>query len=398
MSVLVSQISMNNSSESERMRQVQTPVIPKIAELVRQNPGTISLGQGVVWYGPPPLAFERARKFLEQPEHKYQSVEGIPLLLEQIELKLRIENGIGLDSTTRVMVTAGANMAFKNAILTVTSPGDEVILFTPYYFNHEMAVRIAGCKPVLVDTDSAFLPRLEQLEAALTARTRAVVTISPNNPAGVVYPEELLQRINQLCRARGLFHIHDEAYEYFVYRGAKHFSPGSIPEAGGHTISLFSLSKAYGFASWRIGYMAYPGFLQNALKKIQDTLLICPPVISQYAAAGALEAGSEYCRIFIQQIAGVRELVLNELEELRGRCHLTESSGAFYLWLRLDSSEDPFCLAERLIKEHGVALIPGAAFGVERGCNLRLAYGALQLDTARDAMRRFIRGAKLILG
>ena len=129
---------------------------------------------------------------------------------------------------------------------------------SPYYFNHEMAVTMAGCRPVLVATDDDFQLDLDAVAAAITANTRAVVTISPNNPSGAVYPEADLRELNRLCAERGVYHIHDEAYEYFLYDGAEHFSPGSLPDAGDHTISLFSLSKAYGFASWRIGYLPPP--------------------------------------------------------------------------------------------------------------------------------------------
>jgi aspartate/methionine/tyrosine aminotransferase len=105
-----------------------------------------------------------------------------------------------------------------------------------------------------------------------------------------------LREVNQLCQDHSVYHVHDEAYEYFVYDGARHFSPGSIPGAGQHTISLFSLSKAYGFASWRIGAMVVPERLITSVRKIQDTIVICAPVISQFAAIGALQAGVNYCR------------------------------------------------------------------------------------------------------
>src|SRR5205807_2533015 len=118
----------------------------------------------------------------------------------------------------------------------------------PYYFNHEMAVTMADARPVVVKTDENYQLRPDAIRQAITSRTRAIVTVSPNNPSGAVYGEAALREVNELCRSRGLYHIHDEAYEYFTYEGARHFSPGSITGAQGHTISLYSLSKAYGFA------------------------------------------------------------------------------------------------------------------------------------------------------
>lgn len=380
-----------------RMQAVQTPVIPVVAELIRNSPGTISLGQGVVGYPPPQSAFEEIQAFLNDPQnHKYRPVQGIPELLEALAAKLKAENGIAVGDGTTLVVTAGGNMAFMNAILAITDPGDEIILQTPYYFNHEMAVTMAGCLPVLVDTDEQFQLQPAQIRAAITPRTRAVVTISPNNPSGAVYPETALREVNEICREHGLYHIHDEAYEYFVYGGARHFSPGSIVGSARYTISLFSMSKAYGFASWRIGYMVAPRTMFESIRKIQDTILICAPVISQFAAVGALKTGTAFCQEKIAEIAQVREVVLTELKKAGSLCRVPEAQGAFYFLVQLDTKLSPMKLTERLIEEHRVAVIPGHTFGLEKGCFLRLGYGALDRDTATEAMRRFVSGIKEI--
>jgi aspartate/methionine/tyrosine aminotransferase len=381
------------------MTSVQSPVIPVVAELIRQHPGTISLGQGVVNYGPPPEAAAQIQRFLADPEnHKYKPVVGIPELLDAFEQKLRAENGIVSAADSRLVITAGGNMAFMNAVLAITDPGDEIILQTPYYFNHEMAVTMASARPVLVPTDANYQLQPEAIRQAITARTRAVVTVSPNNPTGAVYSEAALRAVNDLCRERGVYHIHDEAYEYFVYGGAKHFSPGSMSGAGGHTISLYSLSKAYGFASWRIGAMVIPEPLLTPVRKIQDTILICPPVISQYAAIGALQVGAGYCHERLKPIIDVRETVLRELATLGERCEVPRADGAFYFLLRLHTDMEPMQLVERLIREHRVAVIPGTTFGLDRGCYLRVAYGALQRETAVEGIGRLIEGLKKILG
>jgi len=385
--------------EPTRMQAVQSPIIPVVAELIRQCPGTISLGQGVVSYGPPPEAIAQIQDFLADPEnHKYKPVVGLPQLLEAFQRKLESENGLCLGSSSRLVVTAGGNMAFMNALLAITDPGDEIILQTPYYFNHEMAVTMASCRPVLVPTDDNYQLQLDAIRGTITSKTRAVVTISPNNPTGAVYPESALREVNELCRERGIYHIHDEAYEYFVYDGARHFSPGSLPGAEEHTISLFSLSKAYGFASWRIGAMAFPERLLTSVQKIQDTILICTPVISQFAAIGALQAGAAYCREKLAAIAEVRELVKKELVSLGSLCELPPANGAFYFLLRLHTTLDSMQLTERLIREHGVAVIPGTAFGLHEGCYMRVAYGALQKQTAAKGIGRLVGGLKKILG
>jgi aspartate/methionine/tyrosine aminotransferase len=387
--------------ESRRMAGVQSPIIPIVADWIRQTPGTISLGQGVVSYGPPREAFDRLQSFGQNlDDHKYKPVVGLPELVDAFAEKLHRENGLpvpGPDSGTALVVTAGGNMGFMNVMLAILDPGDEVILPTPYYFNHEMAIAMASGRAVLVPTDDAYQLRLDRIEAALTPRTRAVVTVSPNNPTGAVYPEAALRAVNELCRQRGLYHVHDEAYEYFVYDGARHFSPGSIPGAARHTVSLYSLSKAYGFASWRIGCMVIPEALRTAVRKIQDTILICAPAVSQVAAVGALQAGRAYCDGHVGRLAGTRQQVLGALATLGTACLVPRAEGAFYFLLRLQTEMPSIALAERLVREHQVAVIPGDAFGLEAGCHLRVAYGALEPATVAEGVGRLVAGLKKIL-
>jgi aspartate/methionine/tyrosine aminotransferase len=387
--------------ESRRLQTVQTPVIPVIAELMRAHPGAISLGQGVVNYGPPPSAIAEIERFLATPSiHKYQGTSGTPELLERIAFKLEQENNlrVGVEHGARLMVTAGGNQAFFNVALAILDPGDEVIMPAPYYFNHEMAVTMANARPVSAPTDANFQLDLEALRAAITPRTRAILTVSPNNPSGSVYPESALRAVNALCAEHGLYHINDEAYEYFTYDGARHFSPASIPGASAHTISLYSMSKAYGFASWRIGWMVFPAELESALQKVQDTLIICPPVIAQYAALGAMREGRRFVREKVHALAQTRAMVKRELNKLErlGLAEIPPASGAFYFLVRLRSRLKPLDYVVRLIGEHGVAAIPGDAFGLAQGCSLRIAYGALEPATAVEGIGRLVAGVQAI--
>jgi aspartate/methionine/tyrosine aminotransferase len=379
------------------MQAVQSPIIPVVAELIKSCPGTISLGQGVVSYSPPPEAIELLPKFLAEPtNHLYKAVEGISPLQTALAAKLQDFNGIEINEENCIVVTAGSNMAFMNAVLAITSVGDEVILNTPYYFNHEMAITMAGCRPVLVKCDENYQLRPEAIASAITPKTRAVVTISPNNPTGAVYSEQALQQVNQICCDRNIYHISDEAYEYFTYNKVKHISPGAFALSSDYTISLYSLSKAYGFASWRIGYMVIPKHLLVPVKKVQDTILICPPVISQYAALGALQAKDDYLKNHIAAIAQVRQVVLDSLNSLQDLCTITPADGAFYFFLKVHTQLDSFKLVERLIREHQVAVIPGTTFGMDDGCYLRVAYGALQKQTAKEGIERLVRGLQKI--
>ena len=383
---------------SARIKAVQTPIIPVIAELIRGNPGTISLGQGVVNYGPPPEAYDALKHFQDTRNiNKYQPVHGMPALIQAIEEKLRIENKIRVDSANRVVVTAGGNMAFLNAVLAIADAGDEIILPTPYYFNQEMAIAMVNCKPVSVPCDSNNQLDIDAIRRAITSNTRAIVTISPNNPTGAVYSEASLRAVNELCEQQGIYHISDEAYEYFVYGNAQHFSPASALGSSSHTISLYSLSKAFGFASWRIGYMVIPEQLFESICKIQDTNLICPPAISQLAALAAMKQGMAYCKDKIAELAKVKTLVGKELEKLKPKCEIPRADGALYYFIKVNTTLSSMALAERLVREYKVAVIPGSAFGVEEACTLRVSYGALDKETVVEGVGRLVRGLNEIL-
>jgi aspartate/methionine/tyrosine aminotransferase len=381
-----------------RMDAVQAPIIPVLGDIMCQTPGTISLGQGVVHYGPPPAAIEAVRDALALPStHEYQDGAGLPTLLDRIGRKLASENGIDVARGSRAMVTAGANMAFMHAVLAISEPGDEIVLNVPFYFNHEMAIQMAGCVPVRVATDERYQLRPDALRRAITDRTRAIVTVSPNNPTGAVLGEASLREVSAICRDHGLYHIADEVYEYFTYGSARHFSPASIPGADAFTISMYSLSKAYGFAGWRIGYLAYPEHLAVAMMKSQDTILCCPPVASQIAAAAALDVGRAYCDPYVRELAEIRHVVVDRLGALAPLATVPAADGAFYCLLKVNTEIDPLALAERLIREHRVAVVPGTAFGMADGCYFRVAYGALQKETVAEGIGRLVDGLRAIL-
>ena len=289
----------------------------------------------------------------------------------------------------------------------ITGPADEVILPLPYYFNHVMAVQLAG--GVAVPVDAGLIPDPDQLAAAITPRTRAIVTISPNNPSGVVIPRPVLESINALCSARGLFHIHDEAYEHFVHGREPHWSPGSAAGAAAHTVSLFSLSKAYGMAGWRLGYGVVPEQLRSGLAQVQDTVLICPPRLTQVAAAAALEAGSDWCRPHVAGLAALQQQLIAAVGSARGTGLpvrlLAEPDGAFYGLLALEAEAadrlrragiDSRALMCRLARQHGVAAVSGDGFGLGGIC-LRLSTGMLDGPTLALALDRLFGGLRGVL-
>lgn len=379
---------------SGRIDRVQSPIIPTIAAMVRANPGTISLGQGVVSYGPPADAIAALPSLMQDPAlHRYQAVTGIAPLVEAIAAKLRDENGVDVGGGAGIMVTAGSNSAFLTAVLAVADPGDEFVLPTPYYFNQEMAIRMCGCVPVPVRTREDWQLDVDAIARAVTPRTRAIVTLSPNNPTGAVYHEQDLRAVSALAAGRGLYHFSDEAYEYFTYDGARHFSPASIPGALGHTLSFYSFSKNYGMASWRVGYVVYPAALSDAMNKVQDTNLICAPVVSQLLALEALRRGRAIVAPRIAALAGVRREVHAALASLGELASFPRTEGAFYVLTKLPGVDDALAFNRAMVERHGVATVPGFAFGLAdtRAANYqRLSYGALDAATVAEGVRRFV--------
>ncbi|WP_411871888.1 aminotransferase class I/II-fold pyridoxal phosphate-dependent enzyme [Vulcanococcus limneticus] len=386
---------------AQHLASVQTPVIPVMGALIRDSPGTLSLGQGMVNWGPPPAVQIALREALlvdtpgnapagNHPDlNAYGPVEGEPELRAAIARHLRQEHNLDL-SGSALLVTAGSNMAFNAVVQVLCDPGDELILPVPYYFNHAMAIQLAGGVPLAVE--AGVVPDPERLATAITPRTRAIVTVSPNNPSGAVLPRTVLEAINRLCAERGLLHLHDEAYALFGYGGAQPWSPASQPGSGAHTVSFGSLSKSHGMAGWRLGWAVVPEALMPALAKVQDTVLICAPRLVQHAAVAALEAGGDWCRDRIATLADRRQQVLEALAIPGAPWRLmVQPEGAFYALLELDSPLPADTAMERLIREHGVALVSGSSFGLT-GCCLRLSYGMLGEADLAKALTRLTRG------
>lgn len=267
---------------AERVRNVSTPFMDGLharsEALRREGADVISLGQGVPGFPPVAAAVQAARQALEEPStHLYGADAGLPPLREALSLWLARHHGLEVDPATEMLITAGANQAFMLAALTLLDPGDKVLLPSPFYFNHEMAVRIAGGVPVEVPLreDKGFQLILSDLEPYLETQPRALVVVSPNNPTGAVYEPEELRHIAAAVTSRGITIVSDETYQDFTYQDAKHLSLGSLPEARSHVITIGSFSKTFSLTGWRVGYLlAQPAFVEQALK-VQDSMLVC---------------------------------------------------------------------------------------------------------------------------
>jgi aspartate/methionine/tyrosine aminotransferase len=296
-------------------------------------------------------------------------------LREAIAEKLAIENGVEADSDRNIMATAGANQAFANAILCLTSPGDRVLVLSPYYFNHVMCIQLADCKPVVVDTDRNYQPLVEKMAEQTTKRIKAVVLVSPNNPTGAVCTRNAIKEIGALCAENDMYLITDETYEHFVYDDAEHVSALAFGRGIDHTISLFSFSKSYGMSGYRIGYAVFPQRIYNEMLKVQDTLTICAPSVLQAAAEAAIKVGSTYPKQFIPRMEKVRKILIERLAHLDS-AEMPITNGSYYFLLKLRTKNSDWEIAKKLIEEYGIITIPGEAFGT-RYPALRVAYAKL---------------------
>jgi len=356
----------------------------------------VDLGQGVPFYGPPREAmFAAAEALQKESGFRYSPDSGFPDLRETIARKLASENGVEADPNSNIMVTAGANQAFANAILSITRPGDHILVLSPYYFNHVMAIQLAGCKPVVIDTDRNYQPIVERIRERTSKRARAVVLVSPSNPTGAVYSKDTIKEIGALCARNALYLITDETYEHFVYDDTKFVSALSLDREIEHTISLFSFSKSYGMSGYRIGYAVFPAGIYREMLKVQDTLTICAPSALQVAAEVAMKIGAAYPNQFIPRIEKVRKIFIDRLTGL-DLVEMPVTKGSYYFLLRLRMQKSDWNVAKKLIEEYGVITIPGRVFGT-RFPALRLAYANVDESTAEKGISRLEKGLREML-
>jgi aspartate/methionine/tyrosine aminotransferase len=278
----------------------------------------------------------------------------------------------------------------------------QVVLFRPYYFSHLVAIELLGLTPLLVDCDETGLPDADALREALrrpTSRVRAVTLVSPSNPSGVVCPQARALEVLEASRDAGAWLISDEAYEHFVYDGAAHESPASAStsaELADGVVSLYTFSKSYGLAGWRVGYLSYPRCLHEPLLKVQDTLPTHPTNHAQDVALLAMsQLGDGWVRQQVASLTAAREQLWAALEPAMstgpGQGMLARPQGAYYYLLPLPPGVSEVQAIERLASRHQLLLLPGSAFGLP-GC-LRLSYGCLGDDAIVQRVVAHLRDA-----
>jgi aspartate aminotransferase len=371
--------------------------------LAKQGASVVNLSAGEPDFPTPACIVDAARAVMgNRSQHAYTNPRGTDELIAAMQQKLRREQQVSYEAS-EVIATVGTKGALMLAIDALVGPGDEVVMFAPYWVTYADLVRLAGATPVVVNTlrENGYQPSLADFEAAITTRTKLVLLNSPNNPTGAGWPEATLRQIMNRLRGTDVWVISDEIYEKLVYDGFRHVSPVSFDDdARARTLYVGGVAKAYAMTGWRVGVAAGPKLLIDAMLTLQGQRTTCPTALAQTAAAFALrenddvKAAVETMRAAYQKR---RSLVLERALRIPGiAVHAPE--GAFYVFLDLktrvpgrrkgEAVDDDSKVASALLAEFHVATVMGSAFQGP-GC-LRVSYAASE-DTLHEGFDRMER-------
>jgi aminotransferase len=374
---------------SARARAVPVSPIRRMFDLTPRVPGAISLAVGEPGFATPPHIVEAANQALHDGFTKYSPNPGYLDLREAIAEKIERVNGYQADPETEVFVTVGAMQALALTFMVGIDPGDEVLLTDPSYTNFEATITLAGGRSVFVptDPDRGYLPHAEDLTAAITPRTRAILVNSPANPTGAVYPRDLLHAIAEICLRHDLLLISDETYGALTYGDIRTVSPASFPGLRDRTVTIYSFSKEYAMTGWRIGYLTGPASMLGVMAPVQEAMASCVNSATQRAALAALRGPQDCVETMRRAYQQRRDLVVERLSRVPGvRC--PRPDGAFYAFPDVRGvTHDTVNLAERLLFDHRVVVSPGEAFGPRSGGFLRLSYATSDEDLAEGLTR-----------
>ncbi|KAA0875910.1 pyridoxal phosphate-dependent aminotransferase [Nitrincola tapanii] len=372
-------------------------VTNRAAELKAAGKNIIGLGAGEPDFDTPEHIKEAAIKAIQDGFTKYTAVDGTPGLKKAIINKFQRDNGLSYEPN-QILVSSGGKQSFFNLTLALLDAGDEVIIPAPYWVSYPDMVLVADGVPVIIETtqEARFKITPEQLKAAITAKTRLVVINSPSNPSGVSYTLDELKALGEVLRQYpDVLIATDDMYEHINFSSEPFCNIlNACPDLYPRTIVLNGVSKAYSMTGWRIGYAAGPAKLIGAMKKVQSQSTSNPNSIAQVAAQAALEGQQECVAEMVRAFKARHDFVVNALNEIPG-VDCIHADGTFYAFPSFhqviasrEEFADDIALAEFLLLEAGVALVPGSAFGAPG--NMRLSF-ATSMDILEDAIARIKR-------
>lgn len=325
-------------------------------------------------------------------ETKYAPVPGLPELRKAIAEKLQKDNGLKYEAD-QVVVSCGGKHSLFNIVMALCAEGDEFLIPSPYWLSYPEMVRIAGGVPVAVEAreEDGYKVTPEQVDAAVTGRTRAIIINSPSNPIGVVYTRAELEAIAAVALKHGLYIISDEIYEKLVYDGLEHASPaGFSDEAFARTITMNGFSKAYAMTGWRLGYLAGPRDVVKAITAFQSHSTSSPTTFAQYGAVEALRTPTEVVDRMVAAFAERRTYLYERLTAIKGLT-CVKPMGAFYALPGISAfGMDSVTFSEKLLEDQKVAVVPGQPFGADGSIRLSYACGMDNIREGMDRLERFI--------
>lgn len=386
----------------ERVKPSPTMAITsKARQMKAEGFDVIGLGAGEPDFDTPDNIKQAAIEAIQRGETKYTAVDGIPELKKAISEKFARENGLAY-APNEITVGAGGKHVLYNALLATLDPGDEVVIPSPYWVSYPDIVLLSGAEPVIVETTlkDGFKLTPEALEGAITPKTKWFIFNSPSNPTGAAYTRDEIKALTDvLLRHERVWLLSDDIYEHLVYDGFEFTTPAAVePKLKERTLTLNGVSKAYSMTGWRIGYAGGPAPLIKAIGTLQSQSTSNPSSISQWAAVEALNGTQDFLKDWVQSFKERRDLVVSMLNQATGLSCPTPA-GAFYVYpscegclgkktpkgKAIDSDGD---FAAALLEEEGVAVVPGAAFGLSPFFRVSYATG---MDALQDACRRIQR-------
>ena len=367
--------------------------IRRFFDIAQQMENVISLGIGEPDYVTPLRIREAGKRSLDQGITSYTSNSGLPLLRQLICGMLSSRYGVEYDPASECLITVGVSEALDLAMRVLLNPGDEVLVPDPCYVAYAPCVEFAGGIPILVKTAASdgFRLHAEDVEAAITPRTKALLLGSPANPTGATQSREDLTRLVELANRHDFYLLSDEIYDRLTYVG-EHTCLGSLPGARERTVVLNGFSKAYAMTGWRVGYVCAPEAITSLMTRVHQYTMLCAPHISQIAAIEALENAEEDVAAMIADYDNRRRFFVSGLNAIGLECY--EPQGAFYAFPSIRSSGLSSAeFAERLLMEERVAVVPGTAFGPSGEGHVRCSYATAlpMLETALERMERLLR-------
>ena len=373
---------------SERTAGFTDSVIRRMTRVSMQY-GAVNLSQGFPDFDPPQAITDRLAQVAHEDFHQYSITWGAQNFREALAAKQSRYMGRAIDPNSEIVVTCGSTEAMMAAMMTVTDPGDKVIIFSPFYENYGADTILSGAQPIyvpLVPPDFHFDPAV--LEDAFRQKPKALVLCNPSNPCGKVFSREELEIIASLARKYDTYVITDEVYEHIVYAPHRHTYFATLPGMWERTLSCSSLSKTYSITGWRLGYIIAPGEIIERAKKVHDFLTVGAAAPLQEAVIPGLRFGQDYYDSLLEKYTHKKELFLRGLDSL-GIVH-NDPEGAYYVLLDISEfgyeSDVTFC--ETLAREVGVGAVPGSSFFREPVNHLIRLHFAKKDETLLEALNR----------